>query len=176
MITLNLPMWVVSLVTSRDRAMYGLIIPLAGNFGYAQSAFIGAGFSYYHGGADSIWRAPVAIQCPPCLILLAGMRWLPESPRFLLLKDRSEEAWKIVHDLHSNSMDPEHEFAKMEFFQMRKQLELDRTLKSSAWELLVRPSYRRRVVMTIGLVLTLWSSGVLVIGSMYWRLPPQVLH
>lgn len=165
MLTLNLPMWVVELVTPRHRAIYGLIIPLCGNFGYAISAFIGTGFAYYHGGGDSIWRAPVAFQCIPCLILLAGLRWLPESPRFLLLKDRSEEAWVVVRDMHYSSVDSEHELAKMEFFQMKKQLALDRTLKTSVWEIIARPSYRRRVLMTIGLIFALWSSGVLVIGS-----------
>ena len=165
MITLNLPMWVIELVTPRDRAMYGLIVPLAGNLGYSLSAFIGAGFSYVRRGGNDIWRAPVALQCVPCLALLAGMYWLPESPRFLLLKDRSEEAWAIVRDLHSNSADPGHDFARMEFFQMTKQLELDRKLKSSIWELLIRPSYRRRVILTVALIFFLWSSGVLAIGS-----------
>ncbi|KAK0973525.1 hypothetical protein LTR54_017332 [Friedmanniomyces endolithicus] len=61
--------------------------------------------------------------------------------------------------------DPSDAFVKREFYQMRKQLELDATLKASYLEIFRHPSYRKRALMTMYLFFSLVSSGVLVINS-----------
>lgn len=110
----------------------------------------------------------MAIGCLPCLIVLIWIPFVPESPRYLLLKDRADEAWEIIKELHSTADDVEHVYAKEEFAQMRNQLALDRTFKSGYVEMFRRPSYRKRVMMGMGLTFALQSSGVLVINSMHF--------
>ncbi|KAJ5090889.1 Major facilitator-type transporter ecdD [Penicillium argentinense] len=44
------------------------------------------------GQSPVAWRLPLALQCVPSLLLAAGTSFLPYSPRWLLLKDREEEA------------------------------------------------------------------------------------
>ncbi len=42
------------------------------------------------------WRWPVALAVVPALVLLVGMYFLPETPRWLVGKDRDEEARKVL--------------------------------------------------------------------------------
>jgi sugar porter (SP) family MFS transporter len=42
------------------------------------------------------WRWPVALAFVPALVLLVGMYFLPETPRWLVSKDRDEEARRVL--------------------------------------------------------------------------------
>ena len=42
------------------------------------------------------WRWPVALAFVPALVLLVGMYFLPETPRWLVGKDRDDEARKVL--------------------------------------------------------------------------------
>jgi hypothetical protein len=121
--------------------------------------------SSYKNAPLSVWRAPLAIGGLPCLIVLLWVPFIPESPRYLLLKNQTDKAWEIVKNLHSTKEDVDHTYARGEFHQMRTQLAIDRTLKSGYIEMFRRPSYRKRVFMGMGLTFALQSSGVLVINS-----------
>jgi hypothetical protein len=101
----------------------------------------------------------------PAVILCIGIYWIPESPRWLISQDRLEEAWTIVSRLHSDPGDPQDEFAKREYYQMHKQIMFDSTLKSGYKELLTRPSYQKRIFITMALCFCVFSSGVLTIQS-----------
>ncbi len=133
------------------------------NFGYTLAGYVGVGFYFYSGGNQ--WRGAMGFVMMFPAILLAGIYWIPESPRYLLSKGRVDEAWAIVHRLHSDVNDPNDEFATREFYQMRKQIELDSTLKTSYVEIFRKPSYRKRAIITMYLFFSLVSSGVLVINS-----------
>ena len=165
MIQVSVPLYITELVPPKGRGMLADIHTIMINLGYMIASYVGVGFYFYTGSGNDIWRAPIAIQCLPCIIVLIGIWWMPESPRYLLTKNRTEEAWAIVRNLHSNPKDLDDDFARREFFQMRKQMEIDRELKSSYWEMLRRPSYRKRVFMTVGLIFVIFSSGALVINS-----------
>lgn len=55
--------------------------------------------------------------------------------------------------LHTSKTDPDGREAKREFYQMQKQLELDRSMqaKTSAFEIFRTPSNRRRALFAFGL-------------------------
>lgn len=97
-------------------------------------------------------------------LLLAGIYWLPESPRYLIAKDRHEEALEILKSLHA---DTEHSarFAVMEFYQIRKQIEFDNSHKMSYAQIFRHPTMRKRALITICLTWCMMGSGVLVINS-----------
>jgi hypothetical protein len=131
------------------------------------AAYVGIGFFYFKTTEASQWRAPLAIGVFPALLVLLFMPWLSESPRWLLTKDKNDQAWDIVKALHSTALDPTHEFATAEFFQMKKQHELESSLKSSWAEFLRRPSYRKRGLIAFGLPFILYSTGNLVVTSKF---------
>lgn len=56
--------------------------------------FIGFGSSFIPG--DASFRTAWSMQFIPCAFLLIGLPFLPESPRWLAMKDRNEEAITIL--------------------------------------------------------------------------------
>lgn len=48
------------------------------------------------GSPDLVWRFPIAFQIVFALVLCIGMIWLPESPRWLLTRERYEEGETVI--------------------------------------------------------------------------------
>lgn len=48
------------------------------------------------GSPDLVWRFPIAFQIVFALIVCLGMIWLPESPRWLLTRERYEEGETVI--------------------------------------------------------------------------------
>jgi hypothetical protein len=111
------------------------------------ASWIGFGFSFWTTTSAAAWRPPLAIQAFWSLSGLVCLWWIPESPRWLVMKDREEEAQDILYRLHSDATDPDHEFASAEMYQIKKQLHIDRTLDNGWVHLFKKPSYRKRVLM-----------------------------
>lgn len=88
---------------------------------------------FYAPYGETQWRAPlgIALLWPLMMIIIVFLPLVPESPRWLLMRNRIEEARAVTIKLHSHKNDPEHHFARSEFYQMHKQAEFDRTLPSS---------------------------------------------
>jgi hypothetical protein len=82
------------------------------------------------------------------------------------MNDRVDEARTILDRLHSDPSDPENEYARSEFYQIQKQIAIDRTLGSSWVTMFRKPSYRKRAFLAIGTTFFIQCSGVLVINSM----------
>lgn len=158
-------MWIIEVVPPKDRGMLSDIHPIFINVGYVTASYVGVGFYYYQTQGGNEWRAPLALGCLPCILTLLSLPFVPESPRYLLLRDRAEEAWKIVRSLHHAPHEHDDTFAKEEFRLMREQIEVERAETVSVKEILTTPSYRIRLLIGCGLPFLLQSSGVLVINS-----------
>lgn len=86
----------------------GLLICIEGGiiaFGTVIAYWIDFGASY--GPTDLTWRFPIAFQIVFGLFLSILMIWLPESPRWLLTKDRHEEATTVLAALRGKHRDDE---------------------------------------------------------------------
>jgi sugar porter (SP) family MFS transporter len=86
----------------------GLLICIEGGviaFGTLIAYWLDYGCTY--GPPDLTWRFPIAFQIVLAIIVLVVPIGLPESPRWLLTKDRTDEAVKVVAGLRGLSVDDE---------------------------------------------------------------------
>lgn len=133
--------------------------------GYASASWTSVGFYFCESANGNEWRPPLAIQAVWPLLLLCGLYWVLESPRWLATNHCIEEAQAILNRLHSDKSDPENSFARTELYQIQKQIAMDRTLDSSWKQMFTKPSYRKRAFLAMGTTAIIQCSGVLVINS-----------
>lgn len=156
----------IYLAEASTPAKRGMLTGLHGFFlvaGYNISAWVGFGCSYSTNLTFG-WRGPIAFTCIPAILLLIGCIWIPESPRWLLMKGRHEEAWAGISRLHGDRNDPDQLATHEEFYQMRKQIELEQSNESGYWAILTTPSYAKRAFLSCFIQFAANATGGLVIN------------
>lgn len=106
------------------------------------------------------WRIPSILQASPSLLQLIFIWWVPESPRWLMSKDRSEEAFEVLVKYHAEG-DRNSAFVHAEFAEINAQLKMEMENSKSRWvELVQTPGNRKRVLIAICVgVFTQWSGN-----------------
>ncbi|GAA5915313.1 hypothetical protein JCM6882_005187 [Rhodosporidiobolus microsporus] len=117
---------------------------LAITIGIFLQYFVQYGCSYIEGKAS--FRLPWALQLIPGLVLGSLMFLFPESPRWLMDHDRAEEALQILADVHAKG-DTEDKFVQLEYLEIKKQIEFDKTQAAKSYMDLLKPDVRRRVFL-----------------------------
>lgn len=110
------------------------------------------------------WRIPSLLQICPSLLQLTFVFFIPESPRWLITKDRFQEAHDILKKYHGE-MERGEEFVAAEFAQMQAVIRLEyETVSKSSWMDLLRTSgMRKRLLISSMLGLfTQWSGNTLI--------------
>ncbi|KAI5860938.1 general substrate transporter [Durotheca rogersii] len=109
------------------------------------------------------WKIPSWLQMCPSLVQIAFTFLLPESPRWLVSQDRSEEAYEILVKYHGED-DRESEFVKAEFAQIQATINIELEHSSKSWaDLFATAGMRRRLLISCMLGLfTQWSGNTLI--------------
>jgi sugar porter (SP) family MFS transporter len=159
MIVAAVPIWMNEVVPPSVRGVLvdchcvGLLI------GYTSATVVGYGFFHLPADNNGGWRGPLSFQCLPVALLLMGIYWMPESPRWLISQDRIEEAEKVLNKLHA----PEE--ARIELQQIRTAIDVDRHLEKSWWSMFSKRSYRKRSFLAMGMAASIQTSGILVVNN-----------
>ncbi|KAL0944580.1 MFS sugar transporter [Colletotrichum truncatum] len=113
--------------------------------------------------SDWAWRIPSLLQICPSLLQIGFVFFIPESPRWLITQDRSEEANEILIKYHAEG-DRDSEFVKAEMAQMKTVITLEMEASKHSWmDLLSTSGMRRRCLITAMLGLfTQWSGNTLI--------------
>lgn len=135
MMQVSVPIYQSELSPAKQRGLmvggHGILIVC----GYAMAAWTGLGC--YFAPPLVQWRLCLSLQLVAPLLLLLGSPWLPESPRFLIAKNRLQEGLEVLTKLHDKG-DSNHIAAKEEFYQIRKQIELEaQTGVQTFWQMYV---------------------------------------
>lgn len=65
-------------------------------------------FGAHYGPPDLVWRFPIVFQVVFGFFLIFGMYYLPESPRYLISKNKVDEGEKVLAALAGVEIDDEH--------------------------------------------------------------------
>lgn len=135
------------------------------NVSYFIGELLAAGICFGTNGIASnwSWRLPSILQAVPSFLQISFVLFLPESPRWLISKDRHEEAHEILIKYHAEG-DRDSEFVRAEMAQIRSTLYLEAEASKGTWlDLFATSGMRRRVVLSTALGLfTQWSGNTLI--------------
>ena len=110
------------------------------------------------------WRIPSALQGVPSVLQLVFLWFGPESPRWLISKDREVEALQVLAYYHAdgNEQDP---LVQFEYEEIKAAIDLDRAAAASVgWMSLIEtPGNRKRLIIIVALGwFSQWSGNGLV--------------
>ncbi|OAP64205.1 hypothetical protein AYL99_00177 [Fonsecaea erecta] len=144
----------------------GLMVGMFGvglSFGYSVASWFGVAF-YFLPASGAQWRIPYALTTVPSILTLTLLPWIPESPRWLIMVDRLDEASRIIRSLHGSGRDPQLDsFANAEFEQMKTQIAFERQNKVTWLQFLTSKRYRSRVWTAALTFMASQSAGILVV-------------
>ncbi|KAI0645183.1 hypothetical protein C8Q79DRAFT_927420 [Trametes meyenii] len=114
----------------------------------------------------SAWRIPIAIQFIWASVLFVGMLWLPETPRWLIMKGSDDAATTSLSRL--TSLDEEHLVVQAELREIRATLEIERKTDQNSYRGCFRSAQNRvafRTLTAISVLALQQLTGVVFIGS-----------
>ncbi|KFZ07915.1 hypothetical protein V502_09673 [Pseudogymnoascus sp. VKM F-4520 (FW-2644)] len=162
-LTSTIPMYAGELAESKHRGVLSGLLQWMLTWGFLVAQWVGYGCGFVD--SDFQWRFPLAFQCIPGLILLSGIWFLQESPRWLMEKDRHQEALAILHKLHDNADGSNSESVELEFREIRDVIIADRSASAITWaSIFQKPSWRRRLLLGCGVQAFGPLSGINVIN------------
>ncbi|CAG7934091.1 unnamed protein product [Penicillium olsonii] len=135
----------------------GLVVNVAG---FCLANWVTFGFSYVEGSVN--WRFPLALQLLFGIVILSTAPWLPESPRWLISKDRLEEAdFVLAHIQDTATSSPTVIAERNEILHAYKA----ETENHVPWSKLLRgqaqgPGTLRRFVLGLGTQVIVQLSGI----------------
>ncbi|EXJ91552.1 hypothetical protein A1O3_00100 [Capronia epimyces CBS 606.96] len=136
------------------------------NTGYLLAGWIG--FGCYHAPSTTFsWRFPNAVLGLLGLVLMTGTFFIPESPRWLVQRDRGEQAYAILRKLHHDPHDPDDHFARRELALIQRQQAADAAVlaQDGKWQLFTAKTYRKRFILAFLIMAGGQNNGTLVINN-----------
>ncbi|KAF1915643.1 general substrate transporter [Ampelomyces quisqualis] len=159
-LTSTIPMYAGELSIPKYRGIMSGLLQWMLGWGFFVAQWLGYGCSF--NSTEFSWRFPLAFQNVPGLILVGGVMFLNESPRWLMEKDRHEEAIASLKDLRKGTDD---ELIDLEFREIRDVIMADRALGNIRWtSILTKPTWRKRLLLGCGVQAFGPLSGINVIN------------
>ncbi|CAO1613143.1 unnamed protein product [Parajaminaea phylloscopi] len=111
------------------------------------------------------YRIPMILNLAIVAVIVAGMFVIPESPRWLVSKDRDDEALAALRKINAGQEDPERvAAAEMRSFTQARQDERE-AKGESGWSTMLRGVERRKLLCVVGILGAQQIGGVQFIFS-----------
>ncbi|OCK91334.1 MFS sugar transporter-like protein [Cenococcum geophilum 1.58] len=131
--------------------------------GFIVSTWVGYGSSKVPASSAFSWRFPLGFQAIPCVILLSGMFFFPESPRYLIETDCSDEAMQVLRKLHYNGHNDE--WLQAEFNEIKMTIDAEKALTVPGWRIMFTvKQWRIRLIHATLVQVFTQMTGINVIG------------
>lgn len=156
------PMLLTEIAHPQHRARLTTVYNCLWNVGALFVSWLAFGTDYLY--SDWSWRIPALLQAFPSVIQLAFIWFVPESPRFLIAKDRHEEALQILGKYHANG-NTQHPTVQFEYREIKETLamELEAKKQSSYLDFMKTKGNRYRLAVLISLgVFSQWSGNAII--------------
>ncbi|KIX92910.1 uncharacterized protein Z520_11386 [Fonsecaea multimorphosa CBS 102226] len=152
------PLYLTEVAPPKHRGLMAGSTQFAGGCGYIVNSFASIG-CYHSTNLSLSWRLPLACACIGPLGLLAGLFFIPESPRYLVWRGKQEKAYDILKLLHHDPKAPSEADAQAEFTQIIRQVELDKEDQATLVVMFQKPSWRRRSISVMILLFMQQAAG-----------------
>lgn len=153
------PLLVTELVHPQHRATFTTIYNTTWYFGSFLAAWLCYG-THFMEHSNWSWRIPSIIQGLPSIIQLVFVWFVPESPRWLMAKGRTEEAHKVLAKVHANG-DLDDEVVVLEMHEIKDTITLEKEFEGNSWLQFIKTKGNRRrliILLTLGLF-SQWSGN-----------------
>ncbi|KAK8062744.1 hypothetical protein PG997_014841 [Apiospora hydei] len=120
----------------------GFLVGLQGMaiaIGFCVANWIGYGGSFAMG--DAQWRIPLAMQIPGALCLAIGVCFIPYTPRWLVQKDRVDDASRVLRSIHGDD-----DLVAQELIQIGEQIHLEKLQVRVSWIAALRQLFSRQYI------------------------------
>lgn len=130
--------------------------------GLGNMAAIAVCLASSHYTTNLSWQTPIACQVPLAVVFGVGVRYFPESPRWLLSKGKEDEARKSFAKFYSRDSSSPGIAAQVQ--EVQRYLDLEKTIGATAsWTEIFHGIDLRRTLTS-----TLIATGVAVCGSKFF--------
>ncbi|WP_369054380.1 sugar porter family MFS transporter [Kineococcus terrestris] len=123
-------------------------------FGQFAAFVVNAVIGNVWGSDEHVWRYMLAVAALPAVALFVGMLRMPESPRWLVVEGRDEEALAVLRQVRSA------ERAEAELAEVHLLAEQEREAQTGGWSDLGTRWVRRVVVIGAGLAVFQQLTGI----------------
>jgi sugar porter (SP) family MFS transporter len=148
--TQTVPMYVAELAPANIRGRLVLAFQLAIGVGIVIATIVGA--------TESVsWRVSIGSAAVPSLVMLLLLLLLPESPRWLVKQDRTEDARAVLGRVRPDDYDVEPELQDIVALEERRQ---DASSRDRGWKGLRQPWVRPALIVGCGVAIFTQLSGI----------------
>ncbi|KAL5375627.1 hypothetical protein DPSP01_011095 [Paraphaeosphaeria sporulosa] len=131
--------------------------------GFIVSTWVGYGSAHVPETSSFSWRFPLGFQCIPCLILICGIMFFPESPRYLVETDRADEALTVLRRLHFNGRNEDD--IQAQFHEIKTTIEAEKAVTAPGWLIMFKvKQWRTRLLHATFMQVFTQMTGINVIG------------
>jgi MFS family permease len=124
-------------------------------------------YGLYFSGGPLQWRFPLGFQLIFPVIVTVALLFVPESPRWLLLRDRHEEALQVIARLEGKGVSIHNEAVTAEFLSIRTAIHNERKDRAPFIDVVTfkdKQQNLRRLFLSMGTQFMQQFSGVNALG------------
>ncbi|KAL2105536.1 hypothetical protein VUR80DRAFT_8216 [Thermomyces stellatus] len=147
------PMLLTEICHPQHRGPLTAVYNCLWNLGALLVSVIGAGTAHINN--DWCWRSITLIQAVPSILQICGLWWLPESPRYLVSKDKPEKAHDVLVKHHGGG-NPNNATVVFEYREIKETIAMeaaaDRSSRYVDFLLTKGNRWRLAIIISLGVI------------------------